>query len=210
MDIFNALLVIHILAGFTSLSAAFGAILAKKGMPTHRLCGKVFVGGMTIIFCTAVPMSLINHDLFLFLIAFFSYYFALSGFMFARNRSGTPSVFAWIIAVIMLGIGITMLSYSLIHLHDQNYQNTVLIIFGIVSCLISTSDIKSYYYQSATGNERIIKHLSAMLGATIATITAFTVVNVHTNPGYIAWIAPTLVILPLIIWWKRKVMQGLS
>lgn len=210
LAVFNYLLLIHILSGFTSITAACGALLAEKGMPIHRLCGKIFVGGMTLIFLTAVPMSLIRHDWFLFLIALFSYYFALSGFMFARNRSDTASTFAWVIAFIMLGIGISMLIYSIMHIHEQSYQNTVLIVFGILSCIVSTSDLKTYYFKSAVGNERIIKHLSAMLGATIATLTAFTVVNIHTNPAYIAWIAPTIVILPLIFWWKYRVKRDLN
>jgi uncharacterized membrane protein len=205
--IFKLLLSIHILAGFTSLTSACGAILTKKGAYFHRLFGKIFVGGMTIIFITAIPLSLIRQDLFLFLIAFFSYYFALSGFMFARNQNSQASRFSWLIAFMMLGIGMTMLSYSIYHIHDQRYQNIVLLVFGILSCSTSVSDLKSYYYQTATGSERIVKHLTAMLGATIATLTAFTVVNIQTNPEYIAWIAPTILILPLIIWWTRKVRQ---
>jgi hypothetical protein len=44
-----------------------------------------------------------------------------------------------------------------------------------------------------------------MLGATIAALTAFTVVNIHTHPAYIAWIAPTILVLPVMLWWQKRV-----
>ena len=99
---FSALLLIHIIFGFTSISAAVGAISTKKGGTVHRFCGKVFVCGMTGIFITAIPLSLMKNDLFLFLIALLSYYLALSGWLFAKNRSGVASLFAWSVATIML------------------------------------------------------------------------------------------------------------
>ena len=46
---------------------------------------------MVLIFLTAIPMSIINSNVFLFLIAIFSFYLAFSGMRFARNRSGVPT-----------------------------------------------------------------------------------------------------------------------
>lgn len=207
---FNILLFIHIVCGFTSLSAAAGAICTKKGEFTHRTCGKIFVLGMTGIFLTAIPMSLITHDIFLFLIAIFSYYFALSGFLFAKTRSDMASIYAWALAIIMLVTGLAMLAYSIFYLSFNNYQGTVLTIFGALSCTTAMSDLKTYYYKKAVGNFRIIKHLTAMLGATIATLTAFTVVNFQTHPAFIAWLAPTVLILPVIFYWRHRVSKWKS
>ncbi len=205
--VFNSLLVVHITSGFTALTAAFGALLTEKGMYLHRLFGKLFLYAMTGIFITAIPMCYITQDLFLFLIALFSYYFAISGYFYARNRTGIASKYAWTVTIMMFWVGLYMISYSLSHLHTHNYQVTVLLIFGILGCSTSIGDLKTYYFDEATGNLRIIKHLSAMLGATIAACTAFTVVNIHTNPAYIAWVAPTVVMVPLIFYWTRRVKQ---
>jgi uncharacterized membrane protein len=210
MSIFNSLLFIHIVFGFTALSAAAGAISTKKGETIHRFCGKIFVSAMTGIVITAIPMSLIKHDLFLFLIALFSYYFAISGWLYATTRSGIASTLAWVIAIIMLCVGLAMINYSVFYLRENNYQFTVLTIFGTLSCINAISDLKAYYFKKAVGNYRIIKHLSAMLGATIATLTAFTVVNFHTNPEYLAWIGPTILITPLIVWWRIRVSNWIS
>lgn len=205
ISVFNSLLIIHITSGFTALSSTIGALLAEKGMYRHRLCGRIFLYAMTGIFVTAIPMCYITQDLFLFLIALFSYYFAISGYFFAKNRTGVATTYAWTITVIMFWLGLYMISYSLSHFHSQNYQVTVLLIFGILGCITSIGDLKTYYFDEATGNMRIIKHLSAMLGATIAACTAFTVVNFHTNPAWIAWIAPTALILPVILYWTKRV-----
>jgi hypothetical protein len=47
-----------------------------------------------------------------------------------------------------------------------------------------------------------------MMGATIAVITAFLVVNVRFDPGWVVWLAPTVVLTPLIIVWSRRARQG--
>ena len=205
ISIFNVLLGIHISAGFTAIAAAISALLAEKGKHLHRLSGRVFLYAMFFIVATAIPMCYIKSNLFLFLIALFSYYFALSGYLFAKNRSGMASTFAWSITGIMFCVSLGMIAYSLSHLHSTDDQTVILLMFGVIGCLTSIGDFKTYYTDEAIGNFRIIKHLSAMLGATIAVITAFTVVNIQTNPAYLAWIAPTIVILPLIAYWQRRV-----
>lgn len=83
--IFIFLLSIHVTCGFTSLFSAFGAILSSKGQSKHRFFGKFFFYGMTGIFITAIPIALIKNNLFLFLIAVFSYYLAFTGWRYAKT-----------------------------------------------------------------------------------------------------------------------------
>ena len=49
--------------------------------------------------------------------------------------------------------------------------------------------------------------LTNMSSRTIATITAVLVVNVDTNPVWLAWILPTLIITPVIVWWNFRVVR---
>ena len=46
-----------------------------------------------------------------------------------------------------------------------------------------------------------------IIGGTIATVTAVLVVNVNTNPVWIAWLAPTVVITPLIFYWNKRTLS---
>jgi hypothetical protein len=43
-----------------------------------------------------------------------------------------------------------------------------------------------------------------MTGSYIASSTAFLVVNNTILPGIIAWLIPTVLLVPLIIMWSRK------
>ena len=82
------LLFIHIIAGSISLIAAAFAVLSSKGKKLHILSGRTYFWGMAIIFLTAIPMSIVSANIFLFLVAIFSFYLAYAGLRFARNRKG--------------------------------------------------------------------------------------------------------------------------
>ena len=89
----DLLLYIHIAAGFSALVAAFVATITKALNLTHKwhiYSGRVFFGGMLIIFLTAVPLSITTGNIFLLLIAVFSFYLSYSGWSYARNRRGAP------------------------------------------------------------------------------------------------------------------------
>ena len=73
------LLVTHILAGGIAVLGAALAIFSDKGKRLHVLSGRTFFWGMAIIFLTAIPMSIINSNVFLFLVAIFSFYLAYAG-----------------------------------------------------------------------------------------------------------------------------------
>jgi len=77
-----------------------------------------------------------------------------------------------------------------------------------MSLLFTCSDLKTYKNRSASGKQRIVNHLGAMLGATIAALTAFSVTNIDLKPQIILWLGPTVLFVPVIVWWKYKVFNG--
>ncbi len=207
--VFLFLLCIHITCGFTSLFSAFGAMLSAKGKPRHRLFGKFFIGAMSGVFVTAIPLSLMIHSLFLFLIAIFSYYLAFSGWRYAKNRSGIPKKIDWAVSTIMFFASLVMLGAGIFDLiHSNEFKSYILLAFGLIGLSSSTDDLKTHLNHRAIGPERIVKHLSGMLGATIATITAFSLTNIPIKPQIILWITPTLLLTPVIIWWKKRVLNN--
>ena len=64
------------MAGTIALLAAAFAICSEKGKKIHINAGRTYYWGMAGIFLTALPMSIITSNVFLFLIAFFSFYLA--------------------------------------------------------------------------------------------------------------------------------------
>ena len=46
-----------------------------------------------------------------------------------------------------------------------------------------------------------------MLAGTIAVITAFLVTNFRTEPEWILWVLPTILITPIIICWNARMLN---
>ena len=201
------LLAIHILAGIVSLLSAALAVSSAKGTKPHVLSGRTYFWGMAIIFSTAIPMSIISGNIFLFLIAIFSFYLAFAGMRFARNRKGVATILDWIAIGLMIFSGIGMWILAAIYLLNSNTQYIVLSVFGFLAIALGYADFRSYKNNSATGKERISRHLTNMMGGTIAVITAVLVVNPPFEPEWVWWVLPTALITPVIFWWNRRTLS---
>jgi len=201
------LLPIHILAGTIALLAAAFAICSEKGKKIHITAGRTYYWGMVSIFLTALPMSIITSNVFLFLIAFFSFYLAFAGRRFAQNRKGIASIVDWIGVGLMIAAGLGMWVLALFYSIENNSQYITLTIFGFIAIALGYTDYKTYKQQEATGNKRIARHLTNMLAGTIAVVTAVLVVNIDMEPQWLPWILPTVILVPLIILWNWKIMK---
>ena len=162
---------------------------------------------MTLVFLTAAPLALLGANIFLLLIAFFSFYMVFAGWRFARNRRGRPHAVDWAAAAIMLTTGLGMGVYAGILAVSGNSQWVTMTVFGAIAVGLGVADGLYHRQQRAAGGRRISRHLTNMLSGTIATITAVLVVNVETNPPWIAWILPTVIIVPFIAWWNFRVAR---
>ena len=201
------LLSIHILAGSVALVSAALALSSEKGKKFHILIGKAYFWSMAIIFLTALPLSTITSNVFLFLISIFSFYLAFSGMRFAKNRKGVPTRIDLIAVNFMLLSGVGMWILAIIFFIDNNSQYITLIVFGFLALFLGYGDFQTFKNQTAIGKERIAKHLTNMMGGTIAVVTAVLVVNPPANPEWVWWILPTVLITPIIFWWNKKVLN---
>ena len=68
------LLLVHIAAGSIALLTAVVAIVTAKGGRYHVLVGRIYAIAMTVIFITALPLTILGSSVFLLLIAVFSFY----------------------------------------------------------------------------------------------------------------------------------------
>ena len=201
------LLSIHILAGIFALLCSALAVCSEKGKRIHVLSGRTYFWSMVVIFLTAIPMSIITSNIFLFLIAIISFYQAFAGMRFARNRKGIATILDWASVGLMILSGLGMLILAAIYFTNDNSQYIVLLIFGFLAVFLGYGDYKSHKNKTATGKQRIAKHLTNMMGGTIAVITAVLVVNVDIEPVWIWWVLPTALIVPGIVWWNWKVLK---
>ena len=201
------LLILHIGAGSLALLTAAVAVFTPKGQKWHVLTGRVYVIAMTLVFLTAVPLSVLGADILLLLIAFFSFYLVFAGWRFARNRRGAPHAVDWTATAIMLTTGLGMGLYAGVLAGSGDSQWVTMAVFAAIAVALGVADGLYHRLRRATGGRRVSRHLTNMLGGTIATITATLVVNVETNPEWIAWILPTVVITPFITWWNFRIAR---
>src|SRR5687767_52191 len=205
------LLIVHIIAGFAALTAAVVATLTKTLDLAHKwhvYSGNIFFWGMLVVFLTALPLAVIRPNTFLFLIAFLSFYFALAGWRYATNRRGTPRPVDWISASVMTVAALVMIMFGVFMLSRSNMNGITMLALGGIGAGLSIADLRTLRRGGAKGPERIAQHLTMMLAGAIATITAFVVTNVRMQPAFIVWLAPTVVITPIIIVWSRRIRAG--
>jgi len=211
MQIYSILLAIHIAAGFTSLITAFASAATKVLPVAHRwhvCCGRVFFVGMCLIFATALPMSIMRPNMFLFLISFFSIYMAITGWRFARNRSGKPDRVDFVVAAVMFLVALGMLVRGVIMLNAGESRGWVMIVFGLIGMTLSASDFRIIRSGGLKGKARIAGHVSRMMGGTIATLTAFIVTNFRFDPMVVLWLAPGAIVGPPALWWMWRIKHG--
>ncbi len=211
MPIFDILLLLHILAGTISLTAAVAAVSTKTLNVSHRwhiYAGQAFFWGMLGVFLTAIPMALIRASLFLVLIAVFSLYLAFAGWRLAKNRRGTPALIDWLRGGIMVAAAAGMIGLGTFLVAGGDSNGITLLVFGGIGALTSLSDLRTLRSGGVSGRARVADHLAMMLGATIATVTAFVVVNFTFEPAFVLWLGPTVIITPVIVWWRKRLEAG--
>jgi uncharacterized membrane protein YwaF len=209
--LYDTLLIVHIIAGAIALTSALVASAVKTLDAAHRwhvYSGTAFLWGMIVVFITAVPLAIIKANTFLFAIAIFSVYLALSGWRYAKYRQGRPVALDWVSAGVMVVTSVTMVLLGIFMLISGETIGLVLTVFGGIGAALSCADLRTLGVGGIDSQQRIAAHLTRMLAGTIATITAFLVTNVTFEPVFLLWLAPTVVITPLIVWWNRRVQAG--
>lgn len=200
------LLYLHILAGFISLGIAYVLLFIKKGNKRHKKLGMIYVYGMSTIFVTAIPLSLLGEfNPFLFVIAIFSFYLAFSGYRQGRDRNGAREQIDKVLGVFITATSILFYSMavSLYLIEDSMWITSV--IFGTIALVFGINDSRRMkIVERPDFYDRTNLHLNLMLGGTIATTTAFIVTIDPFSILWLNWVAPTIVGTPIIIYFSRR------
>ena len=211
MDLKPVLLACHIAAGTAALIGAIVAVTAKGARwrgNAHRYAGRLFVLGMTAVFLTAVPMAVMDGNLFLLLIAVFSMYLAFAGWRLAPTGPRIPGTADRVAVIFLLAAGAAMLGYGLHSLFSVPGKGAVLLTFGGIAVAMGVGEGRQLRRGWPKGRTRTARHLTFMLADTIATVTAVSVVNFTTLPPLVTWLGPTVLITPLISRWSRRAQAG--
>ena len=211
MKIFvDSLLLIHVAAGVVALASAFIAIGLAKGAKMHRKVGAVFFYSMLGVGITAIPVTFVRPNPFLFFIALFSFYMAFAGYRRGRKRHvdvTSDRIAAWS----MLVFGVAMIAYGVWMVVSADALGWALASFGALGLTFGVEDVLKAK-GTVAHTDRVRVHLSRMLGGTIATITAVLVQQVsplvQSSLAQVSlWLGPTVALVPVIIFWNWRIAK---
>lgn len=208
----TGLLVTHITFGVLAFAGAGAALITKFADAPHdwhRHAGRAFFIAMAGIFVTGMTMAAMNGNLAMLFISLFSFYLAWMGRRYAINRKGMATRLDRLVVSGALVIFLSMAAYGGWLVLSGAGAGVVLVVFGGIGLAGAAGDLRIMRGGGVKGRDRIAEHLGKMLGGTIAIVTAFVVTNIRTEPVFIAWLAPAVVLTPVIAWWTSRVRGGI-
>lgn len=198
-SLLKIMLVLHIISGFLSLACGLISMINKKGARQHRLTGKLFFYGMTGVFVTATFISLVKNIPFLFMVGFFSYYLACSGYralyLKKLHLQQQPALLDWVINITGVIAGLGLIAFSYLWFTQRGAWGAVPLTFGIFCLINGWKDIRHFYRRPTNKQHWFFTHGGRMGGAFAATVTAFIVVNMQIGSlTWLLWILPGVLI----------------
>jgi len=199
--------IVHIIAGSLALLSGLGAILARKKVKVHKPFGKIYLYSMWVIFITAMYLSIYRQSVFLFFIGVFTFHSCITAFRSLKLKKlhlgQKPLKTDWAIEgfnVLACG-GLIILGIILLLKNNIEF-GIICSVFGVIGIRLSASNIKRLRGKVKGANYWLLSHIGGMLGSYIGAITAFTVNNNRWMgmPQVVAWLAPTLIIVPFIFY----------
>ncbi len=196
--IFSITLVLHIACGFIALTMGLWALLVRPGGRIHRRVGTVFSWAMLGVVLSALLLASLRPNPFLFAVGVFSGVMVATGLRALRLKglhSGQrPSALDWAILAIAIVSGLSLLGLGAFDYHrSADALALVSAAFGFVLLLQSIGDVRRFTRPPAYPQQWLRVHIGRMMGAFIATVTAFSAVNLTFLPTLVQWLWPTLV-----------------
>ena len=202
------LLGLHIAFGSLTLIGLLVALASRKGGLWHRRAGKLFSSAMGVSLMAALLLSVATSNEMLLSIAVFSAYLVYTGWRVGARRASDFSRTDRASVGVMLATAVLMVLLATTMLQSADTMGITVAVFALIGGGFAIADLRRTKQGWPTGSERLSLHVARMGGASIATLTAVLVVNVETDPEFIAWLLPTVLVTPAIVYWIRRVRSG--
>jgi len=210
---------LHIAAGFTALALFWLPMVARKGGRLHRRAGWIYVGAMGVVAVTAVVVcgeriffegpEVRARSLFLLFISILAASAAATGVRALREKRRTGATRK----IINLGLPALLFASGLaISVYGFYRAAPLFVIFGILGVVSGGSQLFYWLRPPQSRMHWWFSHMIGMVGSSVATLTAFVVVNAPrlglSSFSIVPWVAPgVLGVLGLRIWiryYKKK------
>ena len=155
-------------------------MLTVKGGRAHRLWGQIYFWAMAVVAVTAVALALWRPQIFLALLAVFSFYMAFSGYRaVSRKRPGQGAgALDWTAALVTIAVSAALIVLGLVRPGPSwERLGIVPVVFGALGTTLAGLDIVKLVRPPADRRAWWFGHMAGMLGSYIATVSAFSVVN---------------------------------
>lgn len=209
----DGLLAMHIAGGSVALLALLPAIVLSRGTGLrvgrgHVLAGRVYVWAMVVAVGSAYPLAIMLPSVFLGAVAVFTTFLVGSGWRWIRRGSQATAPLGRALAVGMLVAAVAMVIVGVGQLRGGDGLGVALLVFAAIGSALAVEDLRALRVARPARPQRVTLHLGRMLGGAIATVTAVLVVNVQSDPVWLAWIAPTVVGTPMIAVRTAQVLRA--
>lgn len=212
MAFYSFFLLLHVLTGSLGLLSGSINLILKKGGKIHKTIGRVFVFSMISTALIALLLCFLKTNFFLLIIGVFTLYLVGTGqrYLYMKNlsRGGKPKIVDWLLSSAMGIVGLIFMGWGIFLLVKKNSMGWSLMLFGTIGLLSVRKDFENYLGKSRKKQFWLRAHIARIVGAYIASLSAFLVVNYSRFsvpiPEVVYWVLPTLILTPLIIYWIRK------
>jgi hypothetical protein len=206
------LLISHASAGLITLIAGISAMIFPKKLKIHRPSGKIFYYAMWYVLVTAFILAFVKSNVFLFLVGvlvFNSNTMGLQSLKLYKSKNpvvGWKEWTIWLVSVALLSI----CQFYLIRQYGLRFDGgfVVINVFSLVLLASLLKDLNLLIRKNYTKKQYLVSHIGKMGGAFIGAITAAMVQNVQSDPVWIAWLLPTVIFTPVLIYYSRSVRKG--
>jgi len=149
-----------------------------------------------------------HGNLFLTLVGVFSFYLAFSGYraLYRKDAYKTHRVafIDWFFAILNSVFSFALIVYGIMILPGA--FGIISIVFGFLGTALGVRDIVSFLRPPASKTHWFFSHMSGMIAAYIAAMSAFSAVNLTYDwmPTVVQWLWPTIIGVPLMNLWMKK------
>lgn len=220
---FTMVLCVHVVAGSVALLSFWIPLVSKKGSRLHIHSGMTFIASIGVVVACGVIMTLMHRSdplnpppsaaktaFFLFL-CLFTIAAAWHGLR-VYHMQKAPGDYALFMEkfnsfiVVLFGISTAVLGFK--------EGNLLYTIFPAIGILIG---LKQYFFWNgwpyAEFKTLMAEHMRSMITCVISSLTAFCVIAIPRFTGMnaeslILWFGPTVVFVPLIIYWQIRLKNA--
>lgn len=220
MTLIGVLRAIHIAFGTVALGAFAVPLLTKKGARVHRFFGWCFVVSIGVVALTAFLAAIYRLStpsseevrrvsVFLGYLSLLAANSARTGIRALRTQMRTgrhDGALDVLFPSLVLAGGIALGVWG------QLLRFPLAVVFAVVGVIVSVRQLTYWLSVPSSPQHGKYQHMQSMVGASIAALTAFLVVNVRAfgvpeRLHIVAWLAPTFVGLPGVLIWVARLRK---